>query len=199
MSGDSNHDEGIDSVTAANEESEDDFTETSELRQSLQTSVESVEGNGSFASQARFDEVNPGLEVEGLGRFGMPLSEPEIRRLMLSSHQAPFGKGEETIVDTSVRKTWEIDATKIRLCNPSWPAARQRILEHACRELGIPDGTEHVEAQLYKLLIYEPGAMFKPHKDTEKAPRMFGTLVVTLPSEHEGGDLHLTFGGKTLA
>lgn len=38
--------------------------------------------------------------------------------------------------------------------------------------------------------------MFKPHKDTEKAQRMFGTLAVLLPCAHTGGALVLSFNGK---
>lgn len=32
---------------------------------------------------------------------------------------------------------------------------------------------------------------------TEKVPGMFGTLVICLPSKHEGGELHLTHGKST--
>ena len=46
-------------------------------------------------------------------------------------------------------------------------------------------------AQPYKLLLYEEGAFFKAHRDTEKVSGMFGTLVVCLPSEHTGGEVHL--------
>lgn len=53
----------------------------------------------------------------------------------------------------------------------------------------------HVSAELYKLLLYE-GAFFKPHKDSEKAPGMFGTLMVCLPSSHQGGDLVLHHNGE---
>ena len=49
------------------------------------------------------------------------------------------------------------------------------------------DGT--VEAELYKLLVYEPGGFFLEHRDTEKVGGMFATLIVVLPSEHEGGEL----------
>lgn len=49
----------------------------------------------------------------------------------------------------------------------------------------------------YKLLLYETGAFFKAHKDSEKSPGMFGTLVICLPSEHTGGEVHLVRGGKT--
>lgn len=49
----------------------------------------------------------------------------------------------------------------------------------------------------YKLLLYETGAFFKAHKDSEKSPGMFGTLVICLPSEQTGGEMHLVRGGKT--
>jgi hypothetical protein len=32
---------------------------------------------------------------------------------------------------------------------------------------------------------------------SEKLPRIFGTLVLALPSKHKGGELHLTHAGKT--
>jgi hypothetical protein len=46
-----------------------------------------------------------------------------------------------------------------------------------------------ISANLYKLLIYRPGGHFKRHKDTEKEKNMFGTLIIQLPSDHEGGEL----------
>jgi hypothetical protein len=51
---------------------------------------------------------------------------------------------------------------------------------------------------LYKLLLYEEGAHFKPHRDSEKAPGMFATLAICLPSQFEGGDLVLEFGDERL-
>ena len=50
---------------------------------------------------------------------------------------------------------------------------------------------------LYKLLIYEKGSFFAPHRDSEKTPGMFATLVVCLPSRHEGGTLVVTHDGQT--
>lgn len=59
------------------------------------------------------------------------------------------------------------------------------------------------------MLLYEEGALFKPHqeyvepltiapkliaKSTEKTPGMFGTLVICLPSEHRGGAVRLKHG-----
>jgi len=46
-----------------------------------------------------------------------------------------------------------------------------------------------VKAELYKLLVYDDGSFFLEHRDTEKSPGMFGTLIVALPSLHTGGEL----------
>src|SRR5262249_41221277 len=46
-----------------------------------------------------------------------------------------------------------------------------------------------VAADFYKMLVYDEGAFFAAHRDTEKAQGMFGTLVVVLPSAHRGGEL----------
>jgi 2OG-Fe(II) oxygenase superfamily len=46
-----------------------------------------------------------------------------------------------------------------------------------------------VTATLYNLLIYDKGSFFVSHRDTEKAPGMIATLVLTLPSQPEGGEL----------
>lgn len=54
-------------------------------------------------------------------------------------------------------------------------------------ELGLKD--QKLEAHFYKLLIYEKGSFFLPHRDGEKLDRMVATLVVVLPSAHSGGEL----------
>jgi len=44
-----------------------------------------------------------------------------------------------------------------------------------------------IEAELYKLLVYDEGSFFVSHRDTEKVPGMFATLVLVLPSTSTGG------------
>jgi len=52
-------------------------------------------------------------------------------------------------------------------------------------------------ASLYKLLFYETGSFFKPHRDTEKEDGMFGTLVIQLPSKYSGGELLVKHADKS--
>ena len=92
----------------------------------------------------------------------LPLSEDDAQTLVRESHQAPFGKGTETVIDESVRKTWEIDAGKVQFLNTRWQHCLDQIVKNVAEELGVAG---NVCAEFYKMLLYEKGAMFKPHKE----------------------------------
>jgi hypothetical protein len=118
---------------------------------------------GSFATFATCpNAANPGIMIAGIGRVGLPLSERDAQAIIKISHQAPFGKGSNTIVDTAVRNTRELNLDQFKLENPSWQQTLQGIVTEVKEKLGI---CSEVEAVLYKMLLYEEGAMFKPHKE----------------------------------
>src|SRR6266540_2257811 len=49
-----------------------------------------------------------GLEVEDLGPIALPLTVQQAKELKKHCEQAPYGKGEKTIVDTNVRRVWHM-------------------------------------------------------------------------------------------
>lgn len=51
--------------------------------------------------------------------------------------------------------------------------------------------SEHVSFSFYKLLLYEKGGLFKPHRDTEKENGHFATMLILLPSIFTGGEVLL--------
>lgn len=135
----------------------------------------------------------PGLKVDGLGALSLPLGKTEARKLIKQCHQAPYGKGTETLVDTDVRRTWELDPDQFQLTNPKWEELIEEIVANVQWELGLEECK--LTAHLYKLLVYEKGGFFLPHRDGEKLDRMVATLVIVLPSAHEGGELILSHDG----
>lgn len=151
--------------------------------------------SGGLAAAAKLPQTSalPIWVREGVGLVKFPLQLQDAQRLISKARQAPYGKRTETFVDTSVRNTWELDATLLDLSDP-WRTTVSGLAIWAGKKLGI---TGPVTAELYKMLLYEKGALFKPHTDTEKIPGMFGTMVVCLPSAHEGGDLVLRHGDIT--
>ncbi|KAM5347057.1 hypothetical protein ACJ41O_010062 [Fusarium nematophilum] len=160
-----------------------------DFRQDLRQLINRIEAAGSFATGGVLDAFPiPGICVDG-EPIALPLSKEAARNLASQSDKAPFGKNGETLVDETVRKTLEISAERISFRNPSWHDFVNDLAKRVVHELGVPSAPDgsNVRAELYKNLLYEPGAMFKAQKDTEKAPGMFGTLVICLPSEHTGG------------
>lgn len=135
----------------------------------------------------------PGLVVEGMGTVRLPLGKRQARELIRRCHQAPHGKGTQTVVDTSVRRVWELDPECFQLSNPKWNQLIESIIAEAQEKLGLQK--HKLKAQLYKLLVYEKGSFFLPHRDGEKLDRMVATLVVALPSVHKGGALLISHNG----
>ncbi|KAL1874849.1 hypothetical protein Daus18300_003390 [Diaporthe australafricana] len=155
--------------------------------------LEDIETFGDFACMTRYSHhINPGLEVAG-SLIPLPLVDRDASTIKSKCEQAPFGRGDDTVVDESVRRTWQLDAGLFSCSNPAWPAFLDTVLRETVQKLGMPKG---VRAVPWKLLLYEEGSFFKPHKDSEKAPGMIGTLVISLPSEHDGAEVHLSHGNR---
>ncbi len=148
--------------------------------------LQTVERPGNYYATGIIETFPPLIEIEGVGRVSLPLLPTQIEPLVAAAERAPYGRGQETLVDVEVRRTWQIDASRITLGGKHWQATLDSIVNQATQGLGV-DG--QVEAELYKLLVYDTGSFFVSHRDTEKAAGMFATLVIVLPSSYSGGEL----------
>ena len=155
--------------------------------QVLEELLRSIDRPGDFCAHGRFFVPMPRLEVDGAGLLSFPVPEAQVRALIAVAERAPYGKGPDTLVDTSVRDCWQIEPARIRLSGKGWPATFAGILDSAAAGLGCPSG--RLDAQLYKLLVYETGGFFSAHRDTEKADGMIATLSISLPVAGDGGEL----------
>ena len=159
--------------------------------------LRSVDRDGDFCAHGRLVAPMPRLEVEGVGMLAFPVPDSQLGALIGVARPAPYGKGPETLIDTSVRDCLQIDQESVRLAGAAWPETLAKILDRAASGLGCPAG--RLEARLYKLLIYERGGFFAAHRDTEKAPGMIATLTVSLPVAGEGGELIVRHRGREVA
>ncbi|KAF6756349.1 hypothetical protein DFP72DRAFT_284134 [Ephemerocybe angulata] len=155
--------------------------------------------SGSYFHRSRHPGApNPGLTVAGIGSIGLPLSERDAKLLISRAAQAPFGKGDQTVVDTSVRDTWEIEPASISFRNPNWfTFVDEMAVNTVAATLGVTNYATKPRCELYKMLLYQPGSHFLPHQDTSKADGMFATVIFVLPSAFEGGQVHLSHAGRT--
>ncbi len=136
------------------------------------------------------------LEVSEVGPVRLPLRAPLAKKLIAAARPARFGRGEETLTDTAVRDTWELTPDQLTLGGPDWTGLLNRALVHFRDELGLPP-TTRLRAEPHSMLVYGKGQFFLPHQDSEKADAMVGTLVVSLPSVHTGGELVVEHRGES--
>jgi hypothetical protein len=127
-----------------------------------------------------------GITIAGAGPLPLPMRAKHVRLLGDVASPAPYGKRTETIVDTAVRDSLEIDAAKVEL-SVAFQAAIDEQLPIVERGLGLPPG--RLKAELYKLLIYPTGGRFRKHRDSEKCKGMVGSMIVVLPSKFKRGSL----------
>lgn len=165
-----------------------------DFKKQLTEALGKIATTGTFFSAGVNDFCIPKMSVKKLDEIAFPLNKIQIQALISIAHKAPFGKGSETILDPNVRNCWEIDASQIEFEDNNWKNLIDKTITKIKPDLGIEN--KKIDAHLYKMLIYEEGDFFLPHKDSEKEKGMFGTLIIGLPSKHSGGELVLSFDGE---
>jgi hypothetical protein len=155
--------------------------------------LQSVQRPGDFFVSGRVPLPAPRLVVDGVGEISLPVLPVQAGELVAQAERAPYGRGEQTLLDTNVRRTWQIAPERVSFQGRQWEETLGRVIAQIRAGLGVE---EPVAAGLYKLLVYDPGSFFISHRDTEKAPGMFATLVVALPGPVEGGELVVRHAGR---
>jgi 2OG-Fe(II) oxygenase superfamily len=171
---------------------------TKTARERLARLLDDSDPAGSFSARLLAPAHSLQLEVSGVGPVRLPVGAPLAKKLVAVARSAMFGRGEQTLTDTNVRDTWELTPDQITLAGPEWTALMDRALEHFRDELGLPP-TARLRAELHSMLVYGKGQFFLPHQDSEKDDAMVGTLVVSLPSAHTGGELVIDHAGESTA
>lgn len=166
------------------------------VRDRIGALLSAVAGRGSFSAVQTAPADDWGLEVRGVGPVKLPVSEEQARQLCALGRSARYGKGDQTLVDPTVRNTWEIPTSRVKIDKRRWAKTLAPVLERLRADLGLPDGCT-LEAELHSMLVYAPGQFFVRHQDSEKSDGMVGSLVVTLPSSFTGGALEVEHRGET--
>ncbi|KAF3894155.1 Fe2OG dioxygenase domain-containing protein [Trichophyton interdigitale] len=182
------------------DDTDEDTPEIINIKRRVYQALRSIDSKGDFACFRGLNGIlDPKLHINGLDRVvKLPLSPDDTNAIIDVCHRSPFGKGEETLVDTSVRKCWELNTTEFDIKAPGWANYMKKIVADVGKGLGVADKVSSIRADPYKLLLYEKDAFFLSHQDSPKADGMFATLVVCLPTEHEGGEIVLNHQGKSM-
>ena len=162
----------------------------------LLDSLRPVERPGDFCVGGIREVFMPAIDVDGVGRIAFPILPAQAERLVAIAEAAPYGRGEETVVDREVRRTWQVDSARVRIGGRHWEKTLGDIVADVALGLGV---SGPLAADFYKLLVYDAGSFFVDHRDTEKISGMFATMVLVLPSTHGGGELVVKHAGREAA
>ena len=160
----------------------------------LEELLRSIDRPGNYCVGGRLYLPMPRVVVDGVGELSFPVPRDQLEALIGAAERAPYGKGTRTLVDTSVRDCWQIDARSVRLLGRPWPDSLAKIMGLVAEGLGLP--AERLGAELYKLLVYPQGGFFDEHRDTEKVSGMVATLSLSLPTAGSGGEIVVRHEGR---
>jgi len=135
------------------------FVKEKPYYQTVVDTLKSVKRPGFFTAGGVVSLPLPSLSIGG-SILGLPLCEAQAKKLIEISSRAPFGRGEETIIDTSVRCTWQLNPSQFSINNPNWEKSLDALSSKLRAELGCSDRM-NIAFELYKMLLYEPGGFFK--------------------------------------
>ncbi|KAF8908584.1 hypothetical protein CPB84DRAFT_1744211 [Gymnopilus junonius] len=170
------HSDNHDQVDGDDEDDDEDMTSELSEGDDLQDDLQDVLDNQHFSFTGTFYHAgllttapNPCLHISGLGLVGLPLSDRDAKSIISCANLAPFGHGERTVIDKTVRDTWEIEPARITFANPQWDLyIKSSVVLEVCKSLGVAIGTNPPKSELYKLLLYEKGSHFLPHQEKQK-------------------------------
>ncbi|MGC8514383.1 MAG: 2OG-Fe(II) oxygenase, partial [Acidimicrobiales bacterium] len=76
--------------------------------------------DGSFSASRTAPSGGLRLEVRGVGEIRLPVSQAQARQLCAISRPARYGRKEQTLLDRTVRDTWEIPKSRVRIDKRRW-------------------------------------------------------------------------------
>jgi hypothetical protein len=106
-------------------------------RERLARLLDDAEAPGAFSAQILAPADALQVEVDGVGAVQAPVRAPLAKKLIAVAQPAKFGRGEQTLTDTSVRDTWEITPDLVTLDGPAWEATLSAVLDGVRDELGL--------------------------------------------------------------
>ncbi|KAF7300610.1 Fe2OG dioxygenase domain-containing protein [Mycena chlorophos] len=168
------------------------------LRKSLEQSTPWTSG----VLDVREDDLSlfykSGAGEQDLGFLNFASATDEhLEKLAAACQPASFGLGKEDVLDENYRKAGKLDCANFA---SSLDIASLQIIDAIRPDLldGRDDGDDKIiRPELYKLNVYGPGSFFKSHKDTPRGDNMIGSLVIVLPTKHDGGELSLSHGKES--
>ncbi|KAL7932235.1 hypothetical protein V8C35DRAFT_307747 [Trichoderma chlorosporum] len=147
----------------------------------LETDIRDAMNNlgrvGGLLSFHTLSEYSGGISIKGVGNISMPLEEEQAQQISaLAREDSGQSDGEHHT---------RLDPTNFTLDDEIWPNIAQGFLDQASRNLGV---ATPLRAKPFSMILLKCGVNYSEHL-LRSEPKALGSLVVILPSRHEGGEI----------
>ncbi|KAF5645534.1 hypothetical protein F52700_2097 [Fusarium sp. NRRL 52700] len=160
--------------------------EESEWKKKLFASLNAIQAEPNLVSFRGYQEfVNPGLKIGGRQIIPLPLTDHYAGIIKELSHSVQG-------TDNKAQNVWELDRAQFDLINPAWPSCLDRIAQGITKELDL----ENALLSPRKLTLQGPGPVAERDQSLEQSDHIVGHVSICLPSEHQGGDIGVSMGGR---
>ncbi|OCL13928.1 hypothetical protein AOQ84DRAFT_429161 [Glonium stellatum] len=180
-------------------------TANAALLAQLSSSIEEQAAEATFAQPGKSDPAAArSVQVpitNSQAKYCRPNTSGNLEQLIKDCQPATFGFKGKDVYDESYRKASKLDASAFcSSFNPYELGIIDTIAQVLLPSIKEAKNMRGVRAELYKLNIYSgPSGKFQAHVDTPRSDSQFGSLVVCLPCDHEGGELIIRHQGKSLS
>ncbi|KAF5238711.1 hypothetical protein FANTH_10209 [Fusarium anthophilum] len=129
-----------------------------------------------------------------------PVAQDGFNSLLADCQPATFGVGSQEVLDEEYRKAGKMNTEDFCTNFNPYEHGIVDTINQVLAQASVTDARGlGVKAELYKLNVYSgPSGKFKPHVDTPRSDHQMGSLVVSLPVEHSGGQLAVRHGGREI-
>lgn len=149
---------------ATTEPSADAASQQTNFRKELLGLLNETGKSNKFAAETSrsWNDFFASITIDGVGILPLPVTPMVAAAVKPLCKVAPFGKGSETVVDTTVRRAFQMASAKVTL-SETLRHAVNNMMEECMDIMGVHD---KVEAVFYKLLFYDQSGHFDWHRDT---------------------------------
>ncbi|KAF5233520.1 hypothetical protein FANTH_12527 [Fusarium anthophilum] len=175
-------------VIEISDDDDDDASEIEEIdwKKKLFASPNAIQAEPKLVCFRSYQEfVNPGLKIGGQQIIPLPLTDYYADIIKELSHSVQG-------TDNKAQNVWELDRAQFDLINPAWPSCLDRITQEITKELDI----ENALLSPTKLTLQGLGPVAEQDQRLEQSDHIVGHISVCLPSEHQGGDIGVSLGGR---
>ena len=123
----------------------------------------------------------------------------DIDNVVALSHASSFGdlKTKTTVMDESVRKSFEFDAARLCIGTPSGIKEVTSVVSLRHQLSSVFETVDNIQVVPHKVVTYREGDFFKCHVDSCEDTTYVGSLIVGLTDGYEGGELKVRHGNVT--